>query len=166
MRGGPCDTGHRQPGPGGPLAQNPGAGERSSVRRGHAPGGRCTCKRHVDVAPSPPNPDGAPPGRAPRAGPRCPARPRRPHRCPARVLDGRRALPAGGRGADGAGGGRQLTSCPTRQGGQAIHGVRDNLYEGPGSHGCVNLRHEDAQRLWGVLRLGDAVYVWGRKPQA
>ncbi|MEV6548446.1 L,D-transpeptidase [Streptomyces sp. NPDC051597] len=51
-------------------------------------------------------------------------------------------------------------------GGQAIHGVRDNLYEGPGSHGCVNLRHEDAQRLWGVLRLGDAVYVWGRKPQA
>ncbi|MFF1480813.1 L,D-transpeptidase [Streptomyces sp. NPDC058301] len=49
-------------------------------------------------------------------------------------------------------------------GGQAIHGVYNNLYEGPGSHGCVNLRHEDAKHLWTALRQGDAVYVWGKKP--
>lgn len=49
-------------------------------------------------------------------------------------------------------------------GGQAIHGVYNNLYEGPGSHGCVNLRHADAKRLWTVLQQGDAVYVWGAKP--
>ncbi|MFD9484468.1 L,D-transpeptidase [Streptomyces sp. NPDC059991] len=51
-------------------------------------------------------------------------------------------------------------------GGQAIHGVYNNLYEGSGSHGCVNLRHEDAKRLWTALQQGDAVYVWGRKPGA
>lgn len=49
-------------------------------------------------------------------------------------------------------------------GGQAIHGVYGNIYEGAGSHGCVNLRYDDARRLWTTLHEGDAVYVWGRKP--
>ncbi|EST30015.1 hypothetical protein N566_21765 [Streptomycetaceae bacterium MP113-05] len=49
-------------------------------------------------------------------------------------------------------------------GGQALHGVYDDLYTGPGSHGCVNLRYEDAERLWNVLGEGDRVYVWGAKP--
>jgi hypothetical protein len=49
-------------------------------------------------------------------------------------------------------------------GGQALHGVYDDLYTGPGSHGCVNLRYEDAKRLWHVLDKGDKVYVWGAKP--
>jgi hypothetical protein len=48
-------------------------------------------------------------------------------------------------------------------GGQALHGVLDDLFEG-GSHGCVNLRYADAERLWNVLREDDAVYVWGVKP--
>ncbi|MCF6524138.1 L,D-transpeptidase [Streptomyces sp. JJ36] len=49
-------------------------------------------------------------------------------------------------------------------GGQAIHGVYDDIYTGPGSHGCVNLQYEDAKRLWHVLSRGDRVYIWGRKP--
>ncbi|MFR9676324.1 L,D-transpeptidase family protein [Streptomyces sp. TR06-5] len=49
-------------------------------------------------------------------------------------------------------------------GGQALHGVYDDLYTGPGSHGCVNLRYEDAQRLWKVLAKGDRAYAWGAKP--
>lgn len=49
-------------------------------------------------------------------------------------------------------------------GGQAIHGVYDDIYTGPGSHGCVNLRYEDAERLWNVLSKGDKVYAWGAKP--
>jgi lipoprotein-anchoring transpeptidase ErfK/SrfK len=49
-------------------------------------------------------------------------------------------------------------------GGQAIHGVYDDIYTGPGSHGCVNLRYEDAARLWNVLGKGDRVYIWGAKP--
>ncbi|MFC7221057.1 L,D-transpeptidase family protein [Streptomyces polyrhachis] len=48
-------------------------------------------------------------------------------------------------------------------GGQAFHGVYGDLFKG-GSHGCVNLRYEDAARLWNVLREGDPVYVWGVKP--
>ncbi|WP_411158596.1 L,D-transpeptidase family protein [Streptomyces sp. TRM68416] len=47
--------------------------------------------------------------------------------------------------------------------GQAFHGVHHDLFSG-GSHGCVNLRLDDARRLWNTLRLHDAVYVWGTKP--
>ncbi|MEH0635061.1 L,D-transpeptidase family protein [Streptomyces bottropensis] len=47
--------------------------------------------------------------------------------------------------------------------GQAFHGVLDDLYRG-GSHGCVNLRYADAERLWNVMHEDDAVYVWGVKP--
>ncbi|MDF4249616.1 L,D-transpeptidase family protein [Streptomyces sp. WMMB303] len=49
-------------------------------------------------------------------------------------------------------------------GGQALHGTRKNIYSPPGSHGCVNLRHDDAERLWNWMRVGDTVRIWGRKP--
>ena len=49
-------------------------------------------------------------------------------------------------------------------GGQAIHGVAEDLSRGPGSHGCVNIRVADARRLWAATTLSEAVYVWGRKP--
>lgn len=49
-------------------------------------------------------------------------------------------------------------------GGQAIHGVYDDLYTTSGSHGCVNLTYRDAKRLWTRTRTGDRVYSWGRKP--
>ncbi|MET8982588.1 L,D-transpeptidase family protein [Streptomyces sp. NPDC004539] len=48
-------------------------------------------------------------------------------------------------------------------GGQAFHGTYGDLFAG-GSHGCVNLRLADARRLWGVLELEDAVFVYGVKP--
>ncbi|MFI8929050.1 L,D-transpeptidase family protein [Streptomyces sp. NPDC053474] len=48
-------------------------------------------------------------------------------------------------------------------GGQAFHGTYGDLFNG-GSHGCVNLRLDDARRLWNVLRQGSAVYAWGTKP--
>ncbi|GAA0393179.1 L,D-transpeptidase family protein [Streptomyces luteireticuli] len=49
-------------------------------------------------------------------------------------------------------------------GGQAFHGRPGELYDGAGSAGCVNMSVADAKTLWGVLQLGDAVYVWGHKP--
>ncbi len=49
-------------------------------------------------------------------------------------------------------------------GGQALHGHPGNLYDGGGSAGCVNLTVDAARRLWDVLRVGDGVVVWGRKP--
>ncbi|MFF0444985.1 L,D-transpeptidase [Streptomyces sp. NPDC004609] len=48
-------------------------------------------------------------------------------------------------------------------GGQALHASYRNIWEEPGSHGCVNLRYEDAKRLWRALRFDDLVYVWGRR---
>ncbi|MER7171303.1 L,D-transpeptidase family protein [Streptomyces mesophilus] len=51
-------------------------------------------------------------------------------------------------------------------GGQAFHGRYRTIYYEPGSHGCVNLGYRDAERLWKVLRTGDAVFVFGRKPAA
>ena len=32
--------------------------------------------------------------------------------------------------------------------GEALHGVYGDIYESPGSHGCVNLKWMDAERLW------------------
>ncbi|MDG9716920.1 L,D-transpeptidase family protein [Streptomyces sp. DH24] len=49
-------------------------------------------------------------------------------------------------------------------GGQAFHGIYGSVHARPGSMGCVNLRVRDARALWSVLRKGDRVYVWGRKP--
>ncbi|HEY8978620.1 MAG TPA: L,D-transpeptidase [Streptomyces sp.] len=48
-------------------------------------------------------------------------------------------------------------------GGQAFHGSYGNLFKG-GSHGCVNLRVSDARKLWGVLKKGDRVVIWGVRP--
>ncbi|MFE0426954.1 L,D-transpeptidase [Streptomyces sp. NPDC058953] len=49
-------------------------------------------------------------------------------------------------------------------GGQALHGRLDNLYDGGGSAGCVNLRLADAAGLWDLLDVDDALYIWGTKP--
>ncbi|UZJ30851.1 L,D-transpeptidase family protein [Streptomyces endophytica] len=48
--------------------------------------------------------------------------------------------------------------------GEAFHGVDDDIYEGLGSHGCINLTWSDARNLWYLLKKHDLVYVWGRKP--
>ncbi|WP_318658249.1 L,D-transpeptidase family protein [Streptomyces triticiradicis] len=50
-------------------------------------------------------------------------------------------------------------------GGQAFHAVRGSIRTVGGSMGCVNLRPADARGLWKVLRTGDRVYVWGRRPR-
>ncbi|MFF2325090.1 MULTISPECIES: L,D-transpeptidase family protein [unclassified Streptomyces] len=49
-------------------------------------------------------------------------------------------------------------------GGQAIHGRYDDLFDGSGSAGCVNLSLKDAKVLWDRLGIGAPVFVWGRKP--
>ncbi|WP_338697242.1 L,D-transpeptidase [Streptomyces sp. Q6] len=49
-------------------------------------------------------------------------------------------------------------------GGQAFHAIYGSVYNPPGSRGCVNMRLADAKKLWGVLKKGDRVYVWGRRP--
>ncbi|MEU6260827.1 L,D-transpeptidase family protein [Streptomyces sp. NPDC047043] len=51
-------------------------------------------------------------------------------------------------------------------GGQAFHAVYGSIYTTVGSWGCVNLRLGDARKLWGVLKKGDQVYVWGSRPGA
>ncbi|MGW5676110.1 L,D-transpeptidase [Streptomyces sp. NPDC003860] len=49
-------------------------------------------------------------------------------------------------------------------GGQALHGRLDDLYDGGGSAGCINLRLTDAKALWDLLDIDDALYIWGAKP--
>ncbi|MGW0756787.1 L,D-transpeptidase family protein [Streptomyces sp. NPDC002814] len=49
-------------------------------------------------------------------------------------------------------------------GGQAFHAVHGTIFTTVGSRGCVSLRHGDARKLWGLLKKGDRVYVWGRRP--
>ncbi|MFD3792388.1 L,D-transpeptidase family protein [Streptomyces cyaneofuscatus] len=49
-------------------------------------------------------------------------------------------------------------------GGQAFHSVTKSMYNPPGSGGCVNMRPADAKAYWKLLRNGDDVYVYGRKP--
>ncbi|MEV5878613.1 L,D-transpeptidase [Streptomyces sp. NPDC052101] len=49
-------------------------------------------------------------------------------------------------------------------GGEAFHAVYGSIYTTVGSWGCVNLKLDDARALWGVLKKGDRVYVWGRRP--
>ncbi|MFI9646065.1 L,D-transpeptidase [Streptomyces sp. NPDC052040] len=48
-------------------------------------------------------------------------------------------------------------------GGQALHASYRPIFEDPGSHGCVNLRYDDAKALWSLLRLGDGVRVFGSR---
>lgn len=49
-------------------------------------------------------------------------------------------------------------------GGQAFHAVGVKTWNPPGSHGCVNMRTSDAKSYWNLLKNGDDVYVYGRKP--
>ncbi|MEX0173646.1 L,D-transpeptidase [Streptomyces sp. LMG1-1-1.1] len=49
-------------------------------------------------------------------------------------------------------------------GGQAFHAVYGQLATPTGSRGCVNLSYRNAEKLWGVLRKGDRVYIWGKRP--
>ncbi|EDY49444.1 secreted protein [Streptomyces clavuligerus] len=49
-------------------------------------------------------------------------------------------------------------------GGQAFHSVTKSVWNPPGSAGCVNMRPSDAKTYWNMLRNGDDVYVYGRKP--
>lgn len=48
-------------------------------------------------------------------------------------------------------------------GGQAFHAVYGSIHTTVGSMGCVNLTVPDARKLWGVLKKGDRVYVWGKR---
>ncbi|MEU0373128.1 L,D-transpeptidase family protein [Streptomyces sp. NPDC006283] len=49
-------------------------------------------------------------------------------------------------------------------GGQAFHSTTKSMYNPPGSGGCVNMRPADAKAYWNLLKNGDDVYVYGRKP--
>lgn len=48
--------------------------------------------------------------------------------------------------------------------GQALHSIAGSVWSPPGSHGCVNMRSGDAKKYWSLLKNGDDVYVYGRKP--
>ncbi|MGH4035886.1 L,D-transpeptidase [Actinomycetota bacterium Odt1-20B] len=47
-------------------------------------------------------------------------------------------------------------------GGQALHGTYKDLFES-GSGGCLNMYVNDAKRLYGLLTIGDRLFVYGRK---
>lgn len=49
-------------------------------------------------------------------------------------------------------------------GGQALHGTYGDVYDGGGSHGCVNLELNASARLWRQVGRGNRVYVFGMKP--
>ncbi|MFE9255164.1 L,D-transpeptidase family protein [Streptomyces sp. NPDC006879] len=49
-------------------------------------------------------------------------------------------------------------------GGQAFHSVTKSMWNPPGSGGCVNMTDKDAKAYWNLLRNGDDVFVYGRKP--
>ncbi|MVO85705.1 L,D-transpeptidase family protein [Streptomyces sp. p1417] len=49
-------------------------------------------------------------------------------------------------------------------GGQAFHSVGISVWAPPGSHGCVNMTKTVAKKYWSMLRNGDDVFVYGRKP--
>ncbi|MEU0900177.1 L,D-transpeptidase family protein [Streptomyces massasporeus] len=49
-------------------------------------------------------------------------------------------------------------------GGQAFHSVGVSMWNPPGSHGCTNMTKTDAKKYWSLLKKGDDVFVYGRKP--
>ncbi|GLF94248.1 L,D-transpeptidase family protein [Streptomyces yaizuensis] len=49
-------------------------------------------------------------------------------------------------------------------GGQAFHSVTKSMWNPPGSAGCVNMTPSNAKSYWSLLKKGDEVYVYGRKP--
>ena len=38
------------------------------------------------------------------------------------------------------------------------------MWNPPGSHGCTNMTKTDAKKYWSLLKKGDDVFVYGRKP--
>lgn len=48
-------------------------------------------------------------------------------------------------------------------GGQAFHAYAGPITGPPGSHGCVNMRYGDAQRLFALTKVGDRAYIWGKR---
>ena len=49
--------------------------------------------------------------------------------------------------------------------GMGFHETTSYLHNGAiGSHGCVNLLHADAQRVWELGSVGTRVYLFGRRP--
>lgn len=38
------------------------------------------------------------------------------------------------------------------------------MWNPPGSHGCVNMTKTTAKKYWSLLKKGDDVFVYGRKP--
>ncbi|PRH76144.1 hypothetical protein C6N75_27195 [Streptomyces solincola] len=49
-------------------------------------------------------------------------------------------------------------------GGQAFHAADKSMWNPPGSGGCVNMTRTDAKKYWDLLKNGDDVFVYGRKP--
>ncbi|MFE0424004.1 L,D-transpeptidase [Streptomyces sp. NPDC058953] len=49
-------------------------------------------------------------------------------------------------------------------GGQAFHSVTKSVWSPPGSMGCVNMTPNAAKNYWNLLKMGDDVFIWGRKP--
>ncbi|MET9321242.1 L,D-transpeptidase family protein [Streptomyces sp. NPDC003038] len=49
-------------------------------------------------------------------------------------------------------------------GGIAFHSTKKSMWNPPGSGGCVNMRPADAKAYWDMLKNGDDVFVYGRKP--
>ncbi|MFI8240770.1 L,D-transpeptidase [Streptomyces sp. NPDC085866] len=49
-------------------------------------------------------------------------------------------------------------------GGRAFHAVHGSIRTTVGSMGWVNLELGDARALWDVLKKGDHVHGWGRRP--
>ncbi|HZE40027.1 MAG TPA: L,D-transpeptidase [Stackebrandtia sp.] len=47
--------------------------------------------------------------------------------------------------------------------GMGLHETTTYLHDPNGSHGCVNLLHDDAKKLYGMLRMNDAVHVFGHR---
>jgi hypothetical protein len=45
-----------------------------------------------------------------------------------------------------------------------FHETPSYLYQGPGSHGCLNLLRRDAVKLYGLTQRGTTVQIFGRKP--
>jgi lipoprotein-anchoring transpeptidase ErfK/SrfK len=49
--------------------------------------------------------------------------------------------------------------------GQGLHETTTYIHDmWRGSHGCVNLLHEDAKAAFDLLHSGSTVYVYGRRP--
>lgn len=48
--------------------------------------------------------------------------------------------------------------------GEGLHETTTYLHDPFGSHGCVNLLHEDAVALFDMLEVGDTIHVFGNRP--